>query len=176
MGLTGISKSTVSKLCKEIDERVSAFLERPLSGDWPYLWLDATYLRQREGGRVVWPLADLRSPVAAIVAVACDAEGRRQIVGLHIGPSEAETFWATFLKSLVKRGLRGVKLVVSDAHERLKSAIARILGATWQRCRVGLLKKCLVSDSISQRCSWGQACWDDVGRSSTSSSPALCVG
>ncbi len=143
MGLTGISKSTVSKLCKEIDERVSAFLERPLSGDWPYLWLDATYLRQREGGRVV--------SVAAIVAVACDAEGRRQIVGLHIGPSEAETFWASFLKSLVKRGLRGVKLVVSDAHEGLKSAIARIFGGTWQRCRVGLLKNPLASDSISQR-------------------------
>jgi putative transposase len=167
MGLTGISKSTVSKLCKEIDERVSAFLERPLSGDWPYLWLDATYLRQREGGRVV--------SVAAIVAVACDAEGRRQIVGLHIGPSEAETFWASFLKSLVKRGLRGVKLVVSDAHEGLKSAIARILGATWQRCRVGLLKNLLASDSISQRCDGVQACWGDADRSSTSSSLALCV-
>jgi putative transposase len=113
MGLTGISKSTVSKLCKDIDERVSAFLDRPLSGEWPYLWLDATYLRQREGGRVV--------SVAAIIAVACDAEGRRQIVGLHIGPSEAETFWSAFLKSLVKRGLKGVKLVVSDAH-RLRRA------------------------------------------------------
>ena len=74
--------------------------------------------------------------VAAIIAVACDAEGHREIVGLHIGPSKAETFWATFLKSLVKRGLKGVKLVVSDAHERLKAAIARVLGATWQRCRV----------------------------------------
>ena len=99
MGLSGISKSTVSKLCKDIDERVGAFLERPLSGEWPYLWLDATYLRQREGGRIV--------SVAAIIAVACDTEGRRQIVGLHIGPSEAETFWATFLKSLVRRGLQG---------------------------------------------------------------------
>ena len=81
MGLSGISKSTVSKLCKDIDERVMAFLDRPLEGDWPYLWLDATYLRQREGGRIV--------SVAAIIAVACNAEGRRQIVGLHIGPSEA---------------------------------------------------------------------------------------
>ena len=79
MGLTGISKSTVSKLCKDIDERVGAFLDRPLSGEWPYLWLDATYLRQREGGRIV--------SVAAIIAVACDAEGRREIIGLHIGPS-----------------------------------------------------------------------------------------
>jgi transposase-like protein len=99
MGLSGISKSTVSKLCRDIDERVGAFLDRPLAGEWPYLWLDATYLRQREGGRIV--------SVAAIIAVACDAEGRRQIVGLHIGPSEAETFWAAFLKSLVKRGPEG---------------------------------------------------------------------
>lgn len=93
-----------------------------------HLWLDATYLRQREGGRIV--------SVAAIIAVACDAEGRREIVGLHIGPSEAETFWAAFLKSLVRRGLWGVKLVVSDAHEGLKTAIARVLRATWQSCCV----------------------------------------
>jgi transposase-like protein len=119
---TGIGKSTVSKLCKEIDERVGAFLDRPLSGEWPYLWLDATYLRQREGGRIV--------SVAAIVAVAANAEGRREVVGLHIGPSEAETFWSAFLKSLVRRGLRGVKLVISDAHEGLKAAIARVLRAT----------------------------------------------
>jgi transposase-like protein len=132
MGLTGISKSTVSKLCKDIDERVLAFLDRPLLGEWPYLWLDATYLRQREGGRVV--------SVAAKVAVACDAEGRRQIVGLHIGPSEAETFWAAFPKSLVKRGLHSVRLVVSDAREGLKGAVARVLGATWQRCRVHTIR------------------------------------
>ncbi|GJE30555.1 hypothetical protein LDDCCGHA_0724 [Methylobacterium oxalidis] len=81
MGLSGISKSSVSKLCMEIDERVSAFLTRPLSGAWPYLWLDATYLKVREGGRIV--------SVAAIVAVAVDTEGRREIVGLHIGPSKA---------------------------------------------------------------------------------------
>src|SRR3712207_2220727 len=135
MGLAGIGKSTVSKLCKDIDDRVNAFLERPLPGEWPYLWLDATYLRQREGGRVV--------SVVAIIAVACDAEGRRQIVGLHIGPSEAETFWSAFLKSLVKRGLKGVKLVVSDAHEGLKGAIARVLGAAWQRCRVHWMRSAL---------------------------------
>src|SRR5436305_4737993 len=87
MGLSGISKSTVSKLCKEIDERVHAFLDRPLAGEWPYLWLDATYLKQREGGRIV--------SVAAIIAVAANTDGRREIVGLHLGPSEAETFWAT---------------------------------------------------------------------------------
>ena len=128
MGLSGISKSTVSKLCKDIDDRVNAFLDRPLVGDWPYLWLDATYLKQREGGRVV--------SVAAIIAVAVNTEGKREIVGLHIGPSEAETFWATFLKSLVRRGLRGTKLVISDAHEGLKAAIRRVMGSTWQRCRV----------------------------------------
>src|SRR5919205_34544 len=135
MGLSGISKSTVSKLCKDIDERVHAFLERPLAGEWPYLWLDATYLKQREGGRIV--------SVAAIIAVAVDTEGRREIVGLHIGPSEAETFWTTFLKSLVRRGLRGVKLVISDAHEGLKGAIRRVMGATWQRCRVHWMRNAL---------------------------------
>jgi hypothetical protein len=128
MGLAGISKSTVSKLCKDIDERVGAFLDRPLAGDWPYLWLDATYLKQREGGRIV--------SVAVIIAVAANTDGKREIVGLHIGPSEAETFWAGFLKSLVRRGLRGVKLVISDAHEGLKAAIRRVMGASWQRCRV----------------------------------------
>jgi hypothetical protein len=128
MGMTGISKSSVSKLCKDIDERVNAFLKRPLSGDWPYLWLDATYLKVREGGRIV--------SVAAIIAVAVNTDGKREIVGLHIGPSEAEPFWTSFLRDLVRRGLTGVKLVISDAHEGLKAAITRILSATWQRCRV----------------------------------------
>jgi putative transposase len=135
MGLSGISKSTVSKLCKDIDERVTGFLERPLEGEWPYLWLDATYLKVRDGGRIV--------SVAAIIAVAVDTEGRREIVGLHLGPSEAETFWSTFLRSLVKRGLKGVKLVISDAHEGLKGAIRRVLGATWQRCRVHWMRSAL---------------------------------
>jgi putative transposase len=116
MGLSGISKSQVSKLCKEIDERVHAFLDRPLAGEWPYLWLDATYLKQREGGRIV--------SVAAIIAV-------------------AETFWSTFLKSLARRGLRGVKLVISDAHEGLKAAIRRVFGAGWQRCRVHWMRNAL---------------------------------
>ena len=118
MGLSGIGKSQVSKLCKDIDERVHAFLDRPLLGEWPYLWLDATYLKQREGGRIV--------SVAAIIAVAVNTDGKREIVGLHIGPSEAETFWSGFLKSLARRGLRGVKLVISDAHEGLKAAIRRV--------------------------------------------------
>lgn len=135
MGMTGISKSSVSKLCKDIDERVHAFLKRPLTGEWPYLWLDATYLKVRQGGRIV--------SVAAIIAVAVNTEGKREIVGLHIGPSEAEPFWSTFLKDLVRRGLKGVKLVISDAHEGLKAAIARVVGATWQRCRVHFMRNAL---------------------------------
>ncbi len=132
-----VAESTLrfSKLCKGIDERVNAFLDRPLEGEWPYLWLDATYLRQREGERVV--------SVAAIIAVAANTEGKREIVGLHIGPSEAETFWSGFLKSLVRRGLKGVKLVISDAHEGLKHAIARVMEATWQRCRVHWVRNAL---------------------------------
>src|SRR2546421_6657064 len=135
MGLAGIDKSRVSRLCKDIDERVNAFLERPLEGEWPYLWLDATYLKVRDGGRIV--------SVAAIIAVAVDTEGRREIVGLHLGPSEAETFWTTFLRGLLRSGLKGVKLVVSDAHEGLKAAIRRVLGATWQRGRVHWMRSAL---------------------------------
>jgi transposase-like protein len=135
MGLSGISKSTVSKLCKEIDERVRDFLERPLTGEWPYLWLDATYLKVRQGGRIV--------SVAAIIAVAVNTDGRREIIGLAIGPSEAETFWMEFLRSLKARGLAGVKLVISDAHTGLKAAIARVFEATWQRCRVHWIRNAL---------------------------------
>ncbi|BDA83918.1 hypothetical protein Sa4125_14600 [Aureimonas sp. SA4125] len=166
MGLSGIGKSTVSKLCKDIDDRVGGFLDRPLTGDWPYLWLDATYLKQREGGRIV--------SVAAIIAVAVNTDGKREIVGLHIGPSEAETFWSTFLKSLVRRGLSGVKLVISDAHEGLKAAIRRVFSASWQRCRVGLLKKSVSPDSLalSMVCR-RQRCW--VGRSVINSN-STCAG
>ena len=135
MGLSGISKSQVSKLCKDIDERVTAFLDRPLEGEWPYLWLDATYLKVREGGRIV--------PVAAIIAVAVSSDGRREIIGLGLGPSEAETFWSSFLKGLVRRGLKEVKLVISDAHDGLKQAAAKVLKATWQRCRVHWMRNAL---------------------------------
>jgi Transposase, Mutator family len=99
--------------CKDIDERVLAILERSLEGEWPYLWLDATYLKQREGGRIV--------SVAAIIAMAVDIDGRREIVGLKVGPSEAQTFWWGFLKTLVRRGLKGVKLVISDAMRASRS-------------------------------------------------------
>src|SRR6266852_663436 len=115
MGMTGISKSQVSRLCEEIDGKIDAFLNRPLEGDWPYLWLDATYVKVRENGRIV--------SVAVIVAVAVNSDGRREVLGLAIGASEAETFWTEFLRSLARRGLRGVKLVISDAHEGLKAAV-----------------------------------------------------
>ena len=143
MGMSGISKSQVSRLCADIDERVKAFLDRPLEGDWPYLWLDATYIKTRQGGRIV--------SVAAIVAVAVNAQGRREILGLAIGPSEAETFWTDFLRALTRRGLRGVKLVISDAHEGLKAAAAKVLGATWQRCRVHFMRNALAHVSKGQR-------------------------
>ena len=135
MGLSGISKSTVSKLCKDIDERVNDFLERPLTGEWPYLWLDATYLKARQGGRIV--------SIAAIIAVAVNTDGRREIIGLGTGPSEAETFWTEFLRGLRSRGLGGVKLVISDAHTGLKAAIQRVFDATWQRCRVHWIRNAL---------------------------------
>ena len=135
MGLSGISKSQVSAVCKEIDERVQDFIFRPLEGEWPYLWLDATYLKVREGGRVV--------SVAAIIAMAVNREGRREIVGLHTGPNESETFWSDFLRQLLRRGLSGVQLVISDAHEGLKAAIGKLPGVTWQRCRVHWLRNAL---------------------------------
>jgi putative transposase len=132
MGMSGISKSQVSRLCEEIDDRVKAFLDRPLEGDWPYLWIDATYVKVRQSGRVV--------SVAIIVAVGANSDGRREVLGIDIGPSEAETFWTAFLRKLGRRGLRGVKLVISDAHEGIKAAVTKVLCATWQRCRVGSLK------------------------------------
>jgi putative transposase len=135
MGMTGISKSQVSRLCGEIDDKVQTFLNRPLEGDWPYVWLDATYLKVREAGRIV--------SVAVIIAVGVNGDGRREVLGLDIGPSEAETFWTEFLRKLTRRGLRGVKLVISDAHEGLKAAITKVLHATWQRCRVHLMRNLL---------------------------------
>jgi len=143
MGMTGISKSQVSRLCGEIDDRVAAFLSRPLEGDWPYLWLDATYVKVREQGRIV--------SVAVIVAVAVNGDGRREVLGLTIGASEAETFWTDFLRSLARRGLRGVKLVISDAHEGLKASVSKVLHASWQRCRVHFMRNVLAYAGKSGR-------------------------
>jgi len=143
MGMTGISKSQVSRLCAEIDERVNAFLNRPIEGSWPYLWIDATYVKVREAGRII--------SVAVIIAVAVNTDGRREVLGLEVGPSEAEPFWTKFLRSLTRRGLRGVKLVISDAHEGLKRAAAKVLCATWQRCRVHFMRNALAHVGSKQR-------------------------
>ena len=135
MGMEGISKSQVSRLCGEIDDKINNFLNRPLEGEWPYVWLDATYLKVREAGRII--------SVAVTIATGVNADGRREVLGLAIGASEAETFWTEFLRSLARRGLRGVKLVISDAHSGLKAAIAKVLHATWQRCRVHMMRNLL---------------------------------
>jgi transposase-like protein len=143
MGMSGISKSQVSRLCEEIDERVQAFLGRPIEGDWPYLWIDATYVKVREAGRIV--------PAAVIIAVAVNSDGRREVLGMDVGPSEAETFWTGFLRQLARRGLRGVKLVVSDAHEGIKAAVTKVLRASWQRCRVHFMRNALAHAGKTQR-------------------------
>ena len=134
-GLTGVSKSQVSRLCAEIDERVQAFLNRPLEGRYRYLWIDATYVKVRENGRIV--------SKAVIIAVGVNRDGRREVLGMDVGPSEAETFWVDFLRKLVRRGLKGVELVISDAHEGIKAAVTRVLSTTWQRCRVHFMRNVL---------------------------------
>jgi transposase-like protein len=143
MGGMGVSKSQVSRLCQEIDERVGAFLDRPIEGEWPYLWIDATYVKVRQDGRIV--------SVAVIVAVGVNTDGRREVLGMDIGPSEAETFWTAFLRKLARRGLRGVKLVISDAHEGIKASVAKVMNATWQRCRVHFMRNVLAHAGRSGR-------------------------
>lgn len=133
--MSGISKSQVSRLCEEIDGKVKAFLERPFEGGWPYFWIDATYLKVRRGGRIV--------SVAVIIAVGVNTDGRREVLGMEIGTSEAEPIWTEFLRKLTRRGLGGVKLVVSDGHEGLKAAVTKVLSATWQRCRVHFMRNVL---------------------------------
>jgi putative transposase len=143
LGMDGISRSQVSRLCEEIDDKVKPFLGRPIEGDWPYVWLDATYLKVRRGGRIV--------SVAVAIAIGVNGDGRREVLGLDICPSEAETFWDEFLRKLARRGLRGVKLVISDAHEGLKAAVAKVLGAGWQRCRVHFMRNALAHASKNGR-------------------------
>jgi putative transposase len=143
MGLDGVSKSQVSRLCAEIDERVQTFLHRPIEGEWPYLWLDATYVKARRDHHIV--------SVAVIVAVAVNTDGRREVLGMTTGNSEAEPFWTEFLRSLARRGLRGVKLVVSDAHEGLKAAVGKVLGTSWQRCRVHFMRNAMAHAGKTQR-------------------------
>jgi putative transposase len=130
-----ISRSEVSRICALLDEQVEAFRQRPLEGDYPYLWLDAKVEKVRDGGRVVGK--------AVVIAYGVHETGRREILGIDVGAAETEAFWAEFLRSLVARGLSGVQLVVSDAHEGLKQAIARVLSCPWQRCTVHFLRDCL---------------------------------
>lgn len=143
MGAGGMSKSQVSRLCAEIDERVNAFLSRPLEGAWPYLWLDATYLKVREGGRIV--------SHAVIIAVAVNEDGKREVLGVATGLSEAEAFWMKFLRSLADRGLRGVKLVIADDHKGLRAAARRVFNATHQRCRVHWMRNALAHAPAKSR-------------------------
>jgi transposase-like protein len=143
MGASGISKSQVSRLCQEIDERVNAFLTRPIEGEWPYLWIDATYLKERQAGRIV--------STAVIIAVGVNTDGRREVLGVTTGPSEAEPFWKAFLRSLADRGLRGVKLVIADDHKGLRTAAAKVFHASHQRCRVHWMRNALAHVPPKQR-------------------------
>lgn len=136
LGMSGVSKSEVSRVCADLDGVVAAFRNRPLEAAYPYLWLDATYLKVRENGRVL--------SMAMVVAIGVRETGEREILGHDLGPAEDGAFWLTFLRSLVARGLRGVQLVVSDAHQGLQKAIPAVLAnACWQRCRVHFLRNAL---------------------------------
>ena len=143
LGMTGISKSQVSRLCRDLDAEVERFRTRRLEGSYPYVWLDATFLKVRKDARVVsHPCASTR----VVIAIGVNERGEREVLGLDVGPSEDGAFWLSFLRSLVARGLSGVRLVISDAHEGLKGAIAAVLhGTSWQRCRVHFVRNALAS-------------------------------
>ena len=138
LGMSGISKSRVSELCEQLDEEVERLRNRPLEGPYPYIWLNATYLKAHQDGRVV--------STAVVIAVGVKGDsGEREVLGLDVGPSEDDAFWRSFLRSLVARGLSGgVRVVTSDAHRGLKGAIQAVLqGASWQRCRVHFMRNAL---------------------------------
>jgi putative transposase len=144
MGGTGISKSQVSRLCEEIDGKVKAFLDRPMEGDWPYLWIEATYVKARDNGRIV--------SAAVIVAVGVNSGGRREVLGMDIGPSEAETFWIELSHASSGVAAFGASSSSSPtAHEGIKAAVAKIMHATWQRCRVHFLRNALAHAGRSGR-------------------------
>ena len=136
---SGISKSEVSRICAKLDVEVDAFRNRSLAHiEFPYVYLDATYVKARD--------TDLHQVVsrAVVIATGITASGDREVLGLAVGDSEAETFWTEFLRSLRRRGLSGVRLVISDAHEGLKAAARKTLqGASWQRCRVHFARNLL---------------------------------
>ena len=144
LGMDGMSKSEVSRICVELDTEVEAFRTRQITGEHPYVWIDATYHKVRQDGRV--------QAMATVVAIGVTTEGERQILGVDAGPSEDGPFWTAFLRSLVKRGLRGVKLVISDAHEGIRKALGTVLsGASWQRCRVHFMRNLLATIPHSAR-------------------------
>ena len=136
LGLTGIDKSRVSRICKELDEVVEPFRNRPLEGQYPFVWLDALYLKVRHNHRIV--------SQALVIATGVRESGEREVLGFALGASEEEAFWVDFLRSLVRRGLKGVQLVTSDAHEGLKGALGQVLARVcWQRCRVHFMRNLL---------------------------------
>jgi len=136
LGLEGVSRSEVSRLCAELDAALERFRSRPLEGTYPYVWLDAKAVRVRQDGRVV--------SMAVVVAVGVREEGHREVLGFDVGAGETYEFWLDFLRSLVRRGLRGVHLVISDAHEGLRRALSEVLsGASWQRSRVHVMRNLL---------------------------------
>ena len=138
LGLKGISKDQVSRICKELDGQVTAFRTRQLDAEYPYLMLDATFEKVRENGRVI--------SMAVLIATGVKATGEREVVGVDVGPAEDLEFWRAFLRQLVSRGLAGVRLVTSDSHLGLKQAVAEVLvGATWQRCRVHFMRNALAT-------------------------------
>jgi transposase-like protein len=136
LGIAGISKSEVSRLCAGLDEQARIFRTRRLDAEYPYLWLDARYEKVREDGRVL--------SMAVVVAYGVRADGVREVLGIDVGPSEDVALWRAFLQDLVARGVRGVKLVTSDAHPGLKQAIAEVfVGSAWQRCRIHLTRNAI---------------------------------
>jgi transposase-like protein len=143
LGIHGMTKDRVSAICRALDEQVQAFRERPLEGEHPYLWLDAKIVKVRARGHVY--------PKALVIAYAVHETGRREVIGLDIGETETEAFWVAFLRSLRERGLTGVRLCVSDQHQGLKNAIARVLGCPWQRCTVHFVRDMLRHCRASQR-------------------------
>lgn len=185
MGLTGFDKSAVSRTCKALDKVVKEFRERPLLGLFPYVWLDALYLKVRQNQRIV--------SEALVIAIGVNDQGERKLLGFGLGASETEAFswkdtrtvWQEFLRSLVNRGLQGVQLVTCDAHEGLKAAIAQVLtGASWQRCRVHFMRSLLSHVPAATNRSWRPLCGRSMpsptrklpggscGRSTTPCSPA----
>ena len=143
LGIDGMSKDRVSAICRGLDEQVELFRQRPLEGAYPYLWLDAKHVKVRDHGRVV--------SKATVVAYAVHETGVREVIGLDVGEVESGAFWTEFLRGLKKRGLDGVRLAVSDQHEGLKAAIARVLGCPWQRCTVHFTRDMLMHCRRDQR-------------------------